>query len=225
MTKIAVDIVMTAMMVLLMTYEMISQALHEWLGIGMFVLLIIHHVLNRQWIQNIFKGRYTAVRILQTAFVIGILLTTLGSMVSGVMLSQTVFSFLPIQGGSFFAHKLHMVCAYSGYILISMHFGFHWGIMISIIKKHLQKKQVQLVWGLRLAAFLFAGYGAFAFAKRNIGQYMLLKYHFVFFDFAEPLVYFLFDYFAVMALFIWIGHYLAVFLKWYGRKEERFRAE
>lgn len=221
MIKIAVDIVMTAVLIFLMTYELIGQATHEWLGIGMFVFFIVHHVLNRKWIQNVFKGHYTAARILQTIFVICVLLTMLGSMVSGIILSQTVFSFLKIHGGSLLARNIHMVCAYGGYILMSMHLGFHWGMMMGIVKKHFQKKQKEFVWGLRLAAFLLAVYGAFAFVKRDIGNYMLLKYHFVLFDFEEPLIFFLLDYIAVMALFVIIGHYFVELCKWYDCKRRK----
>ena len=46
--KTAVDVAMTIALLLLMAYELIGQAAHEWLGIGMFVLFIIHHILNRK---------------------------------------------------------------------------------------------------------------------------------------------------------------------------------
>lgn len=220
MIKIAVDLCMTVALLFLMTYELIGQATHEWLGITMFLLFILHHILNRKWIQNIFKGHYTASRILQTAFVIGVLLTMVGSMISGIILSQTVFSFLQIHEGSFLARNVHMVCAYGGYILMSVHLGFHWGMMIGIVKKHFQKQQKKTVWGFRLIALLLAGYGVFAFFKRDIGNYMVLKHHFVFFDFEEPFIFFFMDYIAVMVLFIFIGHYLVLLLRWLGRKKK-----
>ena len=44
---------------------------------------------------------------------------------------------------------------------------------------------------------------------RDFWNYMLLRYHFVFFDFEEPLALFLLDYVAVMGLFVCIGHYAA----------------
>lgn len=213
--KMSVDLGMTVLMVFLMTYELIGQGTHEWLGVGMYVLFIVHHVLNRKWIQHVFKGHYTAVRTFQTVLVICVLLTMLGSMISGIILSQTVFSFLRIRGGSLLARSIHMVCAYGGYILMSMHFGIHWAMVMGTVKKHFNKQRKQFVWGFRLAALLFAGYGASAFVKRDIGDYMLLKQHFVFFDYTEPLIFFLLDYIAVMALFVFIGHYIAVFLKWY----------
>lgn len=41
--KICVDIGMTAALLLLMPYELVGQAAHEWIGIGIFVLFIAHH--------------------------------------------------------------------------------------------------------------------------------------------------------------------------------------
>ncbi len=51
-------------MPLLMAYTLVGEVLHEWFGIAIFVLFIVHHVLNVQWIKNIFRGKYNAVRTL-----------------------------------------------------------------------------------------------------------------------------------------------------------------
>ena len=67
---------------------------------------------------------------------------------------------------------------------------------------------------LRGSAALIAGYGVYAFIQREIGQYMLLRNHFVFFDFEEPLIFFLADYMAVMALFVWVSHYFSKGLRY-----------
>ncbi len=67
--KIAVDIGMTVMLLLLMTYERIGAAVHEWLGMEMFVLFIIHHFLNRKWSRYVFKGKYTLFCIWETILV------------------------------------------------------------------------------------------------------------------------------------------------------------
>lgn len=37
--KICVDIGMTIALLLLMPYELVGQAAHEWIGIGIFILL------------------------------------------------------------------------------------------------------------------------------------------------------------------------------------------
>ena len=60
---------------------------------------------------------------------------------------------------------------------------------------------------------VIAVYGVYAFWKRDIGNYMLLKTEFVFFNYEEPLIFFFLDYLAVMGLFIFAGYYISQFLK------------
>lgn len=84
---------------------------------------------------------------------------------------------------------------------------------LGIAKKLVKKSSAVLRWVLRGLALLIAGYGIYAFVKRGIGGYMLLMNEFVFFDFEEPLVFFLANYIAVMGLFVFIGHYLSVLVR------------
>lgn len=212
-TKIAVDICMTAVLLLLMAYSLVGDMLHEWLGTGMFVLFVIHHILNSRWWSHIVKGRYTKFRILQVAIVIAVLLSMAGSMASGVVLSRYVFAFLPVQGGMSLARNLHMVCAYWGFILMSLHLGIHWSMMVGMVKKFIKKENKPFTWTLRIIAVLIAGYGIYAFIKREILSYMLMEKQFVFFNFEEPLLLFILDYMAVMGLFVFAGHYISMALK------------
>ena len=218
--KIGVDIGMTVALLFLMTYEMIGQSLHEWLGIGMFLLFVIHHVLNRRWFGVLLKGKYTPFRIWQTVLVVSVFFSMLGSMVSGVIISRSVLSFLPIHGGSSFGRNLHMLSAYWGFVLMSLHLGLHWNMMLGAMGKAIKGTSTARIWILRIIAIAVAFYGVYAFVKRDIWDYMLLMVHFVFFDYDEPLFFFLLDYIAVMSLFIFVGHYLAVFLRRYGRKKK-----
>lgn len=211
--KITVDMAMTVSLLLLMTYERIGQSVHEWLGIGMFVLFVLHHILNRKWCKALLRGKYTVLRVLQTTLVAAVLFCMLGSMVSGVMLSRYAFAFLPISTGLSFARMLHMLSAYWGFVFMSLHLGFHWGMMIGIAKKPFKKPSVIRKWILRTAAIFIAGYGIYAFIMRDLGSYMLLKNLFVFFDFEEPVILFVLDYIAIMGLFVTISYYFSVCLK------------
>lgn len=218
--KITIDAAMTVLLLLLMTYERIGQAVHEWLGIGMFVLFVLHHILNRKWCKALLKGKYTMLRVLQTIFVAAVLLCMLGSMVSGVMLSRYAFAFLPINAGHSFARMLHMLSAYWGLVFMSLHLGFHWGMMMRIAKKPFKRPSVIRKWILRTAAVLIAGYGIYAFTQRDIGSYMLLKNLFVFFDFEEPVILFVLDYIAVIGLFVTISYYFSLCLKKVKKQSE-----
>ena len=212
--KIVVDIGMTVMSLLLMTYELIGEAAHEWFGIGMFALFIIHHILNRKWSRSVFKGKYTLLRIWQTVLVIGILITMAGSMYGGVILSKHALSFLPIEGGRAFAREIHVVSAYCGFVLMSLHLGLHWSMMMGMAKRLVKEIPTAGKWVLRGIAALIAGYGVYAFIRREIGHYMFLQNQYVFFDFEEPLIFFLADYIAVMALFVWVSHYFSKGLRY-----------
>ena len=207
--KIVVDIGMTVMLLLLMTYELIGEAAHEWLGIGMFVLFVIHHILNRKWSRCVFKGKYTLFRIWQAVLVIGVLITMTGSMYGGVILSKHALSFLPIKGGRGFAREIHMVSAYCGFVLMSLHLGLHWSMMMGMAKQLVKEIPTAGKWVLHGIVALIAGYGVYAFIRREIGHYMFLQNQYVFFDFEEPLIFFLADYMAVMALFVWVSHYFS----------------
>ena len=205
--KIAVDIAMTAILLLLMTYELIGQVSHELLGIIMFVLFILHHILNSRWTKNLIKGKYTALRTQQTVLVVLVLFSMAVSIFSGVMLSRHIFSFLPSGNGLSFARNLHMLSAYWGFVFMSLHLGFHWNMMMGTAKRLTKKPSVMRTWALRIIALIIAGYGVYAFVKRDIGSYLLLQIQFAFFDFEEPIIQFLLDYIAVLGLFTAIVHY------------------
>ena len=216
--KLCIDLAMTVILLLLMTYELIGQALHEWLGIAIFVLFILHHILNGGFYKSVFKGKYSPIRIFQVVLFVGAMLAMLGSAVSGVIISRHALSFLPISGGRSFGRTLHMLSAYWGFILMSLHLGFHWIIMLNLARRITSKPPVK--WTLRAVGTAIAGYGVYAFIKRELAQYLFLKTQFVFFDFEEPLIFFVLDYMAIMGLFVFIGHYISVILRRVGKKNE-----
>ena len=146
--KIAVDVAMSVSMLLLMAYGLVGEAAHEWIGMGMFVA---HHVLNRRWIQAVPRGRYTPLRIVQTALAGLIFLCMVGSMISGIVLSRHVFAFLPRHGGYELAGKLHILCAFWGFVLMSLHLGMHWNMVLTMMRKHLTPFKPR-TWCLRLLA-------------------------------------------------------------------------
>ena len=208
--KVVTDILMTVALLLLMAYSLIGEAAHEWIGVALFVLFVIHHCLNGKWSRNLFRGKYTMFRVFQTVLVLLVFLCMAGAMASGIVLSRYVLD-LDIHGFSSIARTVHMICAYWGYVLLSLHLGLHWRMMMGMAGKLTKRPSNARKWILRGLAALIVVYGLYAFVKRNLGNYMLLRQQFVFFDFEEPLVFFLLDYTAIMGLFVCLGHYMT---KW-----------
>ena len=213
--KIAVDIIMTVMLLVLMAYRITGELPHEWIGAGMFALLIAHHILNRFWYRSLGKGKYTAFRVFQTAINLLLLPCMAGLIISGIIMSRHVFAFLPISGGLSLARMMHLVCAYWGFVLMSIHIGLHWGMIMGMARKaaKLTFSSYKRTALLRAAAVIIAGYGIYAFIARQMPQYMLLIIQFAFFDYEQPKILFFADYLAVMGSFIFLGHYAAKFLR------------
>ena len=64
--KITTDMLMIIMLPFLMAYQLIGEAVHEWIGMGMFLLFLCHHLLNGNWHKNLLKGKYNKYRLLLT---------------------------------------------------------------------------------------------------------------------------------------------------------------
>lgn len=55
--RLLADSGMTLALLLLMSYQLVGEKAHEWIGMAMFLLVIGHHVLNRRWMGNITRGK------------------------------------------------------------------------------------------------------------------------------------------------------------------------
>lgn len=206
--KIVIDIIMTVLLLFLMARQLTGDSAHEWLGAGMLILWIAHHILNRNWHSHLFKGKYTPMRILQAVINFTLLLSMFGLTVIGIILSRKVFAFLPISGGIALARPLHVLSAFWGFVLMTLHLGLHWNMILGMVRKvtgPVASKLLRIL--LRITAALVAGYGLYAFLKNQFLSYMFLTSSFVFFDFERPVLLFFAEYIAIMDLFIFLAHY------------------
>ena len=210
-----VDLLMTVVLLLLMACFLTEQESHEWLGAGMLVLFVIHHILNFKWLKALIRGKYTPFRVLQTALVLLVLLCMLGSMLSGIWMSRYVFDFLPTQGRMGLARTAHLLCAYWGFLLLSAHLGLHWGIMLGAVRKAVGNKKPSALRTavLRVLTAGISGYGVYAFFKHRIADYLFLRSHFVFFDYEQPPILYFLDLLAMMGLWIALSYCLGKALR------------
>lgn len=211
--KILIDTGMTICLLFLMPYSLLNETAHEWIGMVMLVLFIMHHILNRKWLAAITRGKYTVFRAVQTGLVIVMLVLMIGSMVSGILLSNHIFKMIKISGTYMVARQIHIFCAYWGLVVMSLHLGIHWNIAVTMAGRLWSQPSIVREWILRIVAIIVAGYGIYAFIKRQIGDYLLMRMHFVFYDYEEGVLPFLADYLAVMIFIAFIGYYGGLLLK------------
>jgi hypothetical protein len=211
--KLSIDLVMTLLLLVQMAFQVTGQTSHEWTGAVLIVFFLIHNILNIRWYKNLFKGAYTAIRIFQTIINLLVLVSVISLAVSGAIMSRHVFSFFHIQGGMAFARLLHLAASYWAFVLMSMHLGLHWGMIIALFQKPLKQTLPFPVFMPRIIALAIAGYGAWIFYKANIVSYMFLINQFAFLDYEKnPIVVFA-EYIAMMGLWICAAYYVAKRLK------------
>lgn len=209
--KTAADILMTAALPVLMCYSIVGETAHEIIGVTMFALFILHHILNFGWIKALFKGKYPPKRIVGTIVNAAVLICMLGLMYSGIVISKHIFSFLNL-GGAGFARTVHMLCAYWGLVLMSVHLGMH----ITQMSAKMKLKSKPMIWTLRIIFGVVGAVGVYEFIQLNFTDYMFGKVQFVFIDTSASAVLTSLQYASVMVLFAYIGYIMQILLnkKW-----------
>ena len=214
--KVGIDILMTLLLLLLMGYQFFGDAAHEWAGAGMFALFIIHHLLNGSWHKNLLRGKYDAYRMFMLVIDVLLFADMLGLMVSGLMLSNHVFAFLGIHGSMSFARLLHMASSYWGFVLMSLHLGLHWGMILGMARRAVnggKKSSSAVKLFLSIFGAVTAAYGLTVFIRRGLINYMFIRTQFVFLDFNEPVPLFYIDHLAMMGTFIWLAYYASALIR------------
>lgn len=162
----------------------------------MFLLFIAHHILNRYWYKSLFKRKYNALRILTLCIDLLVLISMLAQMYSGILMSRYVFDFLSFNGGMSLARRLHILGAYWGFLLMSLHLGLHWNMILGMFRKAagIKSKAKSRSMMAFVIGLVIAGYGLCALIGRDFPTYLFLKSEFVFLDYSEPKILFYIDY-------------------------------
>lgn len=198
-----IDISMTAALSILMCYSLIGETAHEIIGVTMFCLFIAHHILNIGWIKSLFKGKYTLQRAVGTVVNALMLLFMLGLMYSAVVISKHIFAFVEL-GGTMTARTIHLLCAYWGLILMSIHLGMH----IEKVLKSIKRKKSKPPIALYIICSIPAVIGIYAFIKLKFADYMFGRVQFMFIDSSASVILTILEYMCVMALFAQVGYWL-----------------
>ena len=169
--KRSIDAVMYVLFLFLMGQCVLRGAVHEWLGIAVGVLFAVHNALNYKWYKALSKGKYTTLRIVQTAVNFLLILAVLGCTVSGILISQHIFS---VGSGSTIepGRHLHLVATAWAFVLMTVHLGLHWSLFAAIGKKIPVREKARRslrILGCALAAGLCL-YGLYQLVDRRFWE-------------------------------------------------------
>lgn len=201
--KLCIDLTMTAALPVLMCYSIVGETAHEVIGAVMFGMFIAHHILNFVWIRTLFKGRYTLRRVIGTLVDILVFICMLGLIYSGIAISKHIFTFVDF-GGTMTARTVHMLCAYWGLILMSVHLGMHMEQMAARVKINGGKLRITLhiIFGFISAISIYE------FIKLNFTDHLFGKVQFAFIDMSASAVLTVLQYFSVMVLLAEVGYWI-----------------
>ena len=206
--QIIVDVLMTAVLLVLMSYSIAGELIHEILGISLFILFTAHHIFSLNFTKALFKGKITPTKIIKIICDILMVIFMLIMLLSALSVSKYIFAFLGINFLSALARNAHTFGAYWLFALISIHIGFHLDFMLAKPMKNKKKKTVVL---LTVSALFLSG--LVIFFKEGIYNYMFLINKFVFFDTRGGILLFILKYISIMCMFSIFGLALLKFTK------------
>lgn len=206
------------MMVLLLTvmnYRLWGNAVHEITSVLLFALFLLHNLWNKRWYSTLGRGRQTLRRLLNDGINLLLLIAMLVVLVSGVLISQTVFTSFGVRV-SLIVHEIHILAGYLSFLFMAVHLGLHWEMLTMRARRWMGIEAASsLTYRLvsRGAAILIMGYGIHASFSRDIGSKLLMEHTFENWGSTPSLLEFTLDYLAIMGLYIGIAHYLLCYFK------------
>lgn len=215
--KRIVDVALMVTLLLLMAFQVTEQLAHEWLGITMFVLTIVHQVLNRKYYAAIFKGKYSPLRIFQLIVNILLLLTFVCTALSGMMMSRFATPFMNGILPSSIVRQGHLALSHWSFVLMGLHLGLHFGIVMSKLKN----RTVKIILGTVMTGI--SVYGFYLFFKSDMLNYMLFKNPFAFLDYDKAWGLVLLENLAMLLAWAFAAYLLSLFLRFFTKTYKKSR--
>jgi hypothetical protein len=216
--RLIIDFAMVVLLSCAYAYRIINDVAHEWIGISVFVLFVVHNAINWRWYKSSFKGKYTLRRTIAAIVNITLLFTMATLLVTGLLQSRTALAFLHLPG-DMALRQAHTSAAYWGLVLIAVHIGMHWEMIMTAMRKMMkitESNRLRTI-ALRAIAVLIFVYGVYASFDREMGAKLFPGYSFDFWNPDRPAVLFFTSNLAIMSVYVCVTHY-ALKLLAYRRK-------
>lgn len=204
MKKKIIDVLLTVLLLFLMAYQVTGEVLHEWLGIAMTVLLVIHHILNRKWYGSLFKGKYNAYRALTVCMNTFLLASIALTAFCGMSMSGYAVPFLYGMTSVSFARRFHLAMSHWAFVLMGLHLGLHIPAMLAKWKLSNKARMI-----LSVIFACISGYGLFLFLRSGMTDYMFFRNAFAFLDYDKAKWLVILENLLMLVFWAFIGTQLA----------------
>lgn len=204
--RLIVDILMVILFIALMLNQFTGVFAHEILGVSVFVLFIVHHILNRNFYKTMFKGKLTKLRLAYLITDILLLVMMIIMVISSLLISQHIFTFLGVTR-HMLGRQLHIVSSYSIYLISALHLGLHYNMIVKL------KKEGKIILNIFLIVFALV-FGINGFIKKQFIPKLTLQNLYPLYS-DDNFIIILIDYLGIFIMFVMIGYglYNLVMLK------------
>lgn len=147
-SKLWVDILIFFAFLIAMDPHSSGLPIHEWLTLSMLAAMIVHLLLNWDWIIQItsrFLGKLGGVNRIN--YILNWLLFIDGTliMISGIMISEVALPFMGIQLPQGFGwRRLHDMSANIFLIMLGVHTALHWNWIVNTFNRYLVQPVARL---------------------------------------------------------------------------------
>lgn len=219
--RLALDLITTGLLLAGLAYYWLDNFAHELIGTGMFMLIIVHNVFNRRWYGTISNARREARGLINIAIILSLLAAMLALLVTSLMISQSVFSFLPLSDG-YSVRQIHALAAYWALLFVSIHLGMRWSMVMTAVRSAfgIANRSTMRIIVLRIAVGAIAAYGIHSSIVLGIGSKLVALVTMDFWDFNESTFGFFIHQASVVGLYVSLCHYATKLIQSRKRKKK-----
>ncbi len=174
MKRMVLDVLLTAMLVFEMFYQLTGNALHEYVGFAFFICILVHLFISRKWIYSTVESlgakelNFRRKVLAFIVFVLAVDMVLLGA--SSVIISNTFWNmgldFSAFNPGDIWV-PIHTATSYGLCVVVAVHLASHW----SFLAKNLHiEYNPQRRRAIGQAVNVVAGVGALALGVTGFSQ-------------------------------------------------------
>ena len=141
-SKLVLDILIGALVMVLLSTALTGLALHEWLGIAIVVIIVVHLLLNWQWITSITMRLIQDIPgLTRLSYILDFLLfaSMILAIYTGLMISRYAIPVLGLSGTApnFFWRGLHSLSSNALLLFVGLHLALSWTWILKTTRKYI----------------------------------------------------------------------------------------
>ncbi len=207
---------MSVMLLCLMAYQVTGEKAHEWIGMGMTVLVIVHQIMNRKWYGALFKGKYNLYRSITTALNILLIASFALTAFCGMSMSGYAVPFLYGMAPVSFSRRMHLSISHWAFVLMGLHLGMHIPAMTAGLKLKNSAKVI-----LICIFTCIGGIGLWLFLRNGIPDYLFFRVPFAFLDYEKAGWLVFLENLLILSFWVFIGTQAALICRKTAKKAEK----